>query len=87
MASVRIEIAELKAAIAEIESRSNDLRVSLEIQDKKVKISATDKGDNLLGAVLYEDGALGAQFSCTERLMYMKKKQLWYNKIKGDEYV
>lgn len=71
---VRVDIAELKAAIAEIESRSNDLKVTVEIDDRKVKISAADRGDNMLVAILYEDSALGAQFSCTERLMFMKKK-------------
>jgi len=75
MGKIRIEIAELKQAIAEIESRTNDLKVSIEVDDRTVKISAADRGDNMVEAVLYEDGKLGAQFRCTERLMFMKKKQ------------
>lgn len=72
---VRVEIAELKAAIAEIEARSNDVRVTIETDDRKVRITASDKGDNIIVATLYEDGSLGAQFSCTERLMFMKHRK------------
>lgn len=71
---VRVDLSELKAAIAEIEARSNDVKVTIDLDDRKVKISASDRGDNMLVATLYEDANLGAQFSCTERLMFMKKK-------------
>jgi hypothetical protein len=74
MDKVRVDLAELKQAIAEIEGRTNDLRVTIEVQDRQVKLSASDRGDNLVEAVLYDDGKLGAQFRCTERLMFMKKK-------------
>ena len=75
MSKIRIEISELKQAIAEIEARTNDLKVSIELDDRQVRISAADRSDNMVEAVLYEDGKLGAQFRCTERLMYMKNKK------------
>jgi hypothetical protein len=74
VSKVRISIQELKQALAEIESRSNDLHISVEIDSRTAKLSASDRSDNMVEAVLYEDGSLGAQFRCTERLMYMKKK-------------
>lgn len=75
MSKVRVQLDELKAALAEIEGRSNDLKVTVEVEDRRVKISAADIGQNMLVAILFEDGNLGAQFSCTERLMYMKGKK------------
>ncbi len=74
MSKVRVDLQELKQAIAEIEARTNDTRVTIESLDHKVQISASDRNDNMVDVVLYEDGALGASFRCTERLMYMKKK-------------
>ena len=75
MERISVELSELKAAIAEIESRSNDVRVTIEVQDRKVKISASDRGSNIMEAILFEDGTMGAQFRCTERLMFMKDKK------------
>lgn len=75
MIKVKISLEELKAAIAEIEGRTNDLMVTVELGDRKFKISATDKGSNTVEATLYEDGTLGAHFSCVERLMFMKNKK------------
>lgn len=76
MDKVRVDLAELKQAIAEIESRTNDVRITIEIQNKTVKFSSADKQDNMLEAVLYDEANLGAQFRCTERLMFMKKKNM-----------
>lgn len=75
MSKVKIDLSELKAAIAEIEARTNDMHISVEVEDKKVKLTASDRTDNAVEAILYEDGSLGAQFRCTERLMYMKDKK------------
>ena len=75
MIKVKISLEELKAAISEIEGRTNDLMVIVELGDRKLKISAVDRGSNTVEATLYEDGTLGAHFSCVERLMYMKDKK------------
>lgn len=75
MSKLRIQLDELKAALAEIEGRTNDLKVTLEFDDRQLRISASDRTDNIVEAVLYEDGNLGAQFRCTERLMFMKDKK------------
>lgn len=75
MSKLRIQLDELKAALAEIEGRTNDLKVTIEFSERQIRISATDRTDNIVEAVLYEDGNLGAQFRCTERLMYMKDKK------------
>lgn len=74
MDRIKVDLAELKMAIQEIERRSNDLTVTIESGDRKVKISAADKSDNIIVAILHEDKSLGAQFTCTERLMFMKNK-------------
>ncbi len=71
---VKVQLEELKAAVAEIEARTKDLKVTVEFEDRRVKISAADRNDNMVEVVLFEDGNLGAQFRCTERLMFMKKK-------------
>lgn len=75
MSQVRINLEELKAALAEIEARSKDVKVTIQIDERKLKITATDRSDNLMDAIIYEDGNLGAQFRCTERLMFMKEKK------------
>jgi hypothetical protein len=75
VSKVRVQLDELKAALAEIEGRTNDLKVTIEFDDRKLRISAADRGENIVEAVLYEDGNLGAQFRCTERLMFMKDKK------------
>ncbi|HBI00629.1 MAG TPA: hypothetical protein DDY18_03290 [Flavobacterium sp.] len=74
MDRVKIDLAELKLAIQEIEKRTNDLSVTVEVGDRKVKISATDKAENYIVAIMHEDKSLGAQFTCTERLAFMKNK-------------
>lgn len=75
MSKVKIDLNELRAAISEIESRTNDVQISIEVEDRRVKLTASDRMENLVEAILYEEGNLGAQFRCTERLMYMKDKK------------
>jgi len=75
MPKVRVQLEELRAAISEIECHTKDLQVTIEFDDNKIKITAADRNDNTVEAVLYEDGNLGAQFRHTERLMYMKEKK------------
>ena len=75
MSKVRIEIAELKQAIAEIEARSNDLRISFDVEDRRVRITSADRSDNMIEIILHEDGVSSAQFRSTERLMFMKGKK------------
>lgn len=75
MSKIRIQLEELKAAIAEIEGRTSDIHINIDIDGRTVRISASDRNDNIVEAVLYEEGNLSAQFRCTERLMYMKDKK------------
>jgi hypothetical protein len=75
MSKVKISLDELKAAISEIEGRTQELTIDVEINDRQLKISASDRSENIVEAVLYDGGNLGAQFRCTERLMFMKDKK------------
>jgi hypothetical protein len=75
MSRINIQLDELKAAIAEIEGRTNDLKVILEVEDNKLKFVAIDRYDNPMEIVLFQDGNMNAQFRYTERLMHMKDKK------------
>lgn len=74
MDRIKIDLAELKLAIEEIEKRTSDLSVSVEISDRKLKVSASDKSSNTITAIMHDDKTMGAVFTCTERLAYMKNK-------------
>ena len=75
MSTLKISLDELKAAIGEIEGRSQDLHITMNITDRQLKLSATDRSDNVIEVILYDGCNLGAQFRCTERLMFMKEKK------------
>lgn len=75
MTQVKVKFEELKSALAEIEARSIDEKVNIEIVDRQLKITATDRQENLITAKLYDDGKMGAEFVETKRLMYMKDKK------------
>lgn len=73
---VRINLEELKAAIGELEARTKEDKVTLEIEDgRNLIVSCVDRYENGLEVKLYQDTSLGAQFKYTERLMHMKEKK------------
>lgn len=76
METVKVSFEELKAAISELEARGKPgYKISVSVEDRKLIISAMDRGDNILEAILYDDSSLGAQFRMTHRLMFMKDKK------------
>lgn len=72
---MKFKLDELKAAIAELESRSDVQFLNIGLDGTKLTLSCEDRTSNILQATLYHDCNLGAQFSMTHRLMYMKDKK------------
>lgn len=75
MNKVKVNFEELKSALKEIEARSGDVQVHMEIIDRKLIITATDRSENVITAKLYDDNKMGAEFIETQRLMFMKDKK------------
>lgn len=73
---IKVDLDELKAAISELEARSKPgSRIDVQVDDRKLLLSCSDRNDNTVQAILYNDRALGAEFKLTERLMFMKDKK------------
>lgn len=73
---IKVDLDELKAAISELEARGKPgSRIDVQVDDRKLLLSCTDRNDNTVQAILYNDRTLGAEFKLTERLMFMKDKK------------
>ena len=72
---MKIKLEELKAALAEIGARGKGESVFVEIIDNRFHVSSEDRDNNKIEAIIYKEGALGAHFRMTHRLMFMKDKK------------
>jgi hypothetical protein len=70
---IKVDLKELKEAIASIEARTNTVLVTVKIEDRKMQLTAIDKSDNILSITLFDEGSMAAQIMSTERLMFQKK--------------
>lgn len=75
MKKLKIDLKELKAALAELEIRSKDAYVVISLDDRTVSLTATDSSNNMMEAIIFSDSTMCAQFKYTERLMYMKNNK------------
>lgn len=76
MSKLNISIEDLEQAIQEIKARSDDMNVTIDIVDgRKLSITASDNGKNMLTALLYSDSTMEAEFRMTQRLRFMKDKK------------
>ncbi|MDX1472490.1 MAG: hypothetical protein R3213_13410 [Flavobacteriaceae bacterium] len=75
MHKIKVSIEELEAALGELKARSKGDFVDVDIDGRNLKLSAVDRSDNVMEAILNNDNKMSAQFRYTERLMYMKEKK------------